>query len=98
MAAVGRYVLTMTGLAEVAFTIHDDLPCRGIGTWLLQRLIETARPRGIRGFVGYVLSSNVRMLNLFHRCGFPVESTLETGIYTVTIRFPEGSEKTAGLA
>jgi len=62
----------------------------GIGTWLLQRLIETARARGIRGFVGYVLSSNVRMLNLFHRCGFPVESRLESGIYTVTIRFPEG--------
>jgi acyl-CoA hydrolase/GNAT superfamily N-acetyltransferase len=93
MAAVGRYVLDRsTGLAEVAFTIHDDLQCRGIGTWLLQRLIEIARPRGIRGFVGYVLSSNVRMLNLFHRCGLPVESTLETGIYTVTIRFPEGSD------
>jgi GNAT superfamily N-acetyltransferase/acyl CoA:acetate/3-ketoacid CoA transferase beta subunit len=90
MAAVGRYVLDRaTGLAEVAFTIHDNLQCRGIGTWLLQRLIETARARGIRGFVGYVLSSNVRMLNLFHRCGFAVESKLESGIYTVTIRFPE---------
>jgi GNAT superfamily N-acetyltransferase len=90
MAAVGRYVLDRaTGLAEVAFTIHDNLQCRGIGTWLLQRLIETARARGIRGFVGYVLSSNVRMLNLFHRCGFAVESKLEAGIYTVTIRFPE---------
>ena len=98
MAAVGRYVLDRaTGLAEVAFTIHDDLQCRGIGTWLLQKLIETARARGIRGFVGYVLSSNVRMLNLFHRCGFPVESRLESGIYTVTIRFPEGGAgKAAG--
>ncbi|MBI3856553.1 MAG: GNAT family N-acetyltransferase [Planctomycetes bacterium] len=99
MAAVGRYVLDpATGLAEVAFTIHDDLQCRGIGTWLLQRLIDIARPRGIHGFVGYVRSSNVRMLNLFHRSGFPIVSTLEEGIYTVTIRFPETGGKTQTLA
>lgn len=99
MAAVGRYSLDRsTGLAEVAFTIHDDLQCRGIGTWLLQRLIDIARPRGIKGFVGYVLSGNVRMLNLFHRCGFPVESKLDSGIYTVTIHFPGETRKSAGLA
>jgi len=99
IAAIGRYVLDRsTGIAEVAFTIHDQLQCRGIGTWLLTRLIEIARPRGIRGFVGYVLSGNVRMLNLFHRSGFPIVSTLEEGIYTVTITFPEGAKETAPLA
>jgi len=99
MAAVGRYALDRsTGVAEVAFTIHDNLQCRGIGTWLLDRLIGIARPRGVRGFVGYVLASNVRMLNLFHRSGFPVVSTLEQGIYTVTITFPEGSEKSRSMA
>jgi GNAT superfamily N-acetyltransferase len=99
MAAVARYVLDLsTGLAEVAFTVHDDLQCRGIGTWLLDRLIAIARPRGIRGFVGYVLAGNVRMLNLFHRSGFPVISTLDHGIYTVTISFPEGGGKAPPLA
>jgi len=94
MVAVGRYVLDRsTGLAEVAFTIHDDLQSRGIGTWLLERLIAIARPKGVKGFVGYVRSSNVRMLNLFHRSGFPVVSTLEQGIYTVTIRFPDDTGK-----
>lgn len=92
IGAIGRYVLDRaTGIAEVAFTVHDDLQCRGIGTRLLERLIAVARPRGIKGFVGYVLANNVRMLNLFHRSGFPVESKLEQGIYSVTIRFPEGS-------
>lgn len=92
IAAIGRYALDRaTGIAEVAFTVHDELQCRGIGTWLLERLIAIARPRGIRGFVGYVLANNVRMLNLFHRSGVPVLSTLEQGIYTVTLRFPEGS-------
>jgi acyl-CoA hydrolase/RimJ/RimL family protein N-acetyltransferase len=90
IAAIGRYALDRsTGIAEVAFTVHDNLQCRGIGTWLLTRLIDIARPRGIRGFIGYVLSGNVRMLNLFHRCGFPIASTLKDGIYAITISFPQ---------
>lgn len=88
MVAVGRYVLDRsTGLAEVAFTVHDEFQCRGIGTWLLKRLMEVARERGVKGFVGYVLAGNVRMLNVFHRCGAPVVSTLEDGIYTMTVTF-----------
>lgn len=94
MVAVGRYELDRsTGLAEVAFTVHDDLQGRGIGTWLLERLTTIARQRGIRGFIGYVQANNVRMLNVFHKCGFPVVTTLDEGIYTVTIRFPEDGEK-----
>jgi acyl-CoA hydrolase/GNAT superfamily N-acetyltransferase len=88
MVAVGRYALDpATNLAEVAFTVHDDLQGRGVGTWLLDRLIGIAKGRAIAGFVGYVLSNNVRMLNMFHRAGVPVTSTLEDGIYTVTLRF-----------
>jgi acyl-CoA hydrolase/GNAT superfamily N-acetyltransferase len=88
MVAVGRYMLDRaTDIAEVAFVVHDDLQGRGIGTWLLKKLIAIARERRIDGFVGYVLGTNVRMLNLFHSLGLPVESKVEAGIYTVTIRF-----------
>jgi GNAT superfamily N-acetyltransferase len=88
MVAVGRYSLDpSTNLAEVAFTVHDDLQGRGVGTWLLDRLIGIAKARGIAGFVGYVLLGNIRMLNMFHRAGVPVTSTLEDGIYTVTLKF-----------
>jgi hypothetical protein len=38
------------------------------------------------------------MLNLFHRSGFPIASTLDQGIYTVTITFPGGADKTPALA
>jgi acyl-CoA hydrolase/GNAT superfamily N-acetyltransferase len=94
IVAVGRYDLdSSTGVAEVAFTVHDELQSRGIGTWLMNRLIEIARSRGVRGFVGSVLAGNVRMLNLFHRSGFPVVSTLDQGEYTITIMFPEAGAK-----
>jgi len=90
IVAVGRYALEpSTGLAQVFFTVHDEFQGRGIGSWLLRRLIEIARSRGIRGLVGSVLPGNVRMLNLFHRSGFQVLSTLDQGEYTVTILFPE---------
>jgi acyl-CoA hydrolase/GNAT superfamily N-acetyltransferase len=90
MVAVGRYARDRaTGLAEVALTVHDDLQGKGIGTWLLRRLIDIARERGVQGFVGYVLVGNVRMLNLFHKSGLPVKSTLAHGTYTVTIRFAD---------
>jgi acyl-CoA hydrolase/GNAT superfamily N-acetyltransferase len=89
MVAAARWALDpSTNLAEVVFTVHDDLQGRGIGTWMLDRLIGLARERGISGFTGYVRSNNVRMLNLFHRAGVPVETKLEGGTYTVTLRWP----------
>jgi acyl-CoA hydrolase/GNAT superfamily N-acetyltransferase len=95
MVAVARYVVDRaSGMAEVAFVVHDDLQGRGIGTYLLDRLITIARERGVRGIVAYVLANNVRMLNLLHKCGVPVESTLENGVYTVTIRFDRSGGET----
>jgi acyl-CoA hydrolase/GNAT superfamily N-acetyltransferase len=89
MVAVGRYVQEPGDpMAEVAFTVHDDFQSRGIGSFLLRRLIEIARAKGIRGFVGYVLPNNVRMINVFKQSGVTVESTLADGIYTITLTFP----------
>jgi acyl-CoA hydrolase/GNAT superfamily N-acetyltransferase len=91
MVAVGRYALDRaTNLAEVAFTVHDDLQGRGVGTWLLSKMIEIARKHGLSGLVGYVLSNNVRMLNIFHRAGVPVQTTLDGDTYTVTLKFDGG--------
>lgn len=87
MVAVGRYALDRaSGSAEAALVVHDELQGRGIGYYLLRRLVEIARERGVQTFVGYVLAGNVRMLNLFHRLGLPIETRLEQGIYTVRIR------------
>jgi len=91
LIAVGRYTVDpSTRLAEVAFTIHDAFQGRGIGTWLLRRLIEIARPRDVRGFIGYVSPANIRMMNLFHRSGCAVETVLSGELYTVTLRFQDG--------
>jgi acyl-CoA hydrolase/GNAT superfamily N-acetyltransferase len=90
MVAVGRYELDRaTNLAELAFTVHDELQGRGVGTWLFRRLEGIARERGVAGFLAYVLPGNVKMLNVFHRGGLPVTTSRDGDILTLTMLFPE---------
>ena len=89
MVAIGRYFVEpppRANVAEVAFTVHDDLQGRGIGSWLLHRLTVIARERGVDTFVAYVLPTNVRMLNVFRDAALAMDSRLENGVYTVTLR------------
>ena len=89
MVAVGRYFVESPPrehVAEVAFTVHDELQGRGIGSWLLHRLLTIARERGIDTFVAFVLPTNARMLNVFRDAALTMDSRLEDGVYTVTLR------------
>jgi acyl-CoA hydrolase/GNAT superfamily N-acetyltransferase len=87
---VGRWFLDRaTNLAEVAFLVASDKQGRGIGTFLLSRLIEVAREKGISGFTAEVLASNRKMLNVFFKSGFKVHSQLEGGVFGIEFRFDE---------
>lgn len=97
--AVGRYSLNRrTNLAEVAFTVRDDWQNRGIGTALFSELVSIARSHGIRGFTAEVLADNQAMLRVFHKGGVPVETSLNDGVYSVTMVFdaaaPAGPHRT----
>lgn len=76
-----------SNLAEAAFLVRDDWQGKGVGTALMQALVEAARRNGIAGFTADVLLENHGMLRIFHRCGFPVESRLQDGVYQLDIRF-----------
>jgi GNAT superfamily N-acetyltransferase len=67
--------------------VLDDWQGKGIGTALMSARVETARRHGIAGFVGEVLAPNHGMPRIFHKCGFPVESRLEEGVYHLRIPF-----------
>ncbi|MBN2725021.1 MAG: GNAT family N-acetyltransferase [Deltaproteobacteria bacterium] len=95
--AVGRWFLDRpTNRAEVAFTILPDWQGQGIGTHLLDKLVELAREKGIRGFTAEVLAENRKMLNVFYRSGFSVKSTLEYGVYSLKFDFHTKSEFNSG--
>jgi GNAT superfamily N-acetyltransferase len=72
--------------AEVAFVVADEYQHHGIGTLLLDELVNAARRRGISTFRAEALCENHTMLDVFHHAGFPVTSNMEYG--TVTLRFP----------
>ena len=56
--------------AEFALLVRSDLKGRGLGSLLLQLLIEHARSRGIARLVGVILRENGAMLQLAHAMGF----------------------------
>jgi RimJ/RimL family protein N-acetyltransferase len=63
---VARYVRSDDpGEAEVAVVVGDPWQGKGIGSALLQRLVERARAAGIDHFIALVLSDNEDALELF---------------------------------
>jgi len=88
IVAIAHYRKTpQTNFAEAAFLVRDDWQGKGIGTALMNALVEIARSRGIGGFTADVLLENHGMLRVFHKCGYPVHSELEAGVYGLRIPF-----------
>ena len=56
--------------AEFAIVVERSLTGRGLGTLLMQRVIDYARDRGVGEVHGDVLCDNERMLSLCRRLGF----------------------------
>ncbi len=68
---VARYSIEPDGeSAEFAVVVADAWQGKGVGTQLLEALIETARRRGVRELFGEVLVHNHAMLALTERLGF----------------------------
>src|SRR5262245_11124970 len=69
--------------AEVAFTVADAHQGRGIGTLLLEHLAAIARTQGIDTFEAEVLGENNRMLQVLDASGFPVQRSLDSGVFHI---------------
>ena len=84
---VGRFVRSQQqpDHCEFAITIADDFQGQGIGTALLNRLVDCARRLGIRQLDASVLPQNTRMSHLLHRTGLPLESSLQNGVLTYSL-------------
>ena len=71
--------------AEVAFAIADRLQGRGIGTRVLERLAELARPAGVRVFDAYVLAGNHKMMECFSIPAIRFRDTSSDGVVHVEL-------------
>jgi GNAT superfamily N-acetyltransferase len=71
IVGVSRYSTDESGLnCECAVTVSDEWQNRGLGTLLMQHLIEVARARGIRTMHSIDSAENVQMRDLAAHLGF----------------------------
>ncbi len=93
IVGVGRYSLgDETGLAEVAYTIHDEFQGLGLGSVLQHHLTAYARRLGVPGFWAVSFGSNKAMLSVFGKLGPYTKTVIEPGIWRVEHWFEDQRE------
>jgi acetyltransferase len=82
--AVGRLVkLRGTNEAEYAILVSDQWQGQGIGTELLQRLIQVGRDEGLSRIVAEILPDNRAMQQISQRLGFKLQRSLGAPVRAV---------------
>ena len=71
IVAVGRLTrLPNPAEAEFAMLVRDDFQGRGVGTQLLQNLLDFGRDEGIKRVVAFMLPENRGMIEISEKLGF----------------------------
>jgi acetyltransferase len=66
--------------AEISVLISDRFQRQGLGTILLERLLETGRAEGLRRITAVILSDNRPVQRLFRKLGFHLRRDREGGV------------------
>jgi acetyltransferase len=64
-------------MGEFAIVVADAFQGKGLGSLLMQALMDSARAAGLQRIEGLVLSTNQRMLELMQALGFSVHAAAE---------------------
>jgi RimJ/RimL family protein N-acetyltransferase len=73
IVGVARFVRVSDAVAECAVVVADHWQNRGVGTELLDRLVERAREEHVERFTALVLAENTEALRLLERLGDTVQ-------------------------
>jgi acetyltransferase len=75
IVGVSRYITNPDkSSCEFALVIADDLKGKGLGSRLMQNIMDVAREKGLAEIVGLVLANNPAMLKLMKSLGFAIKS------------------------
>jgi RimJ/RimL family protein N-acetyltransferase/nucleotide-binding universal stress UspA family protein len=85
---VARFVRVGEGVAECAIVVADDWQGRGVGTQLLDRLVERAHEERVERFTALVLAENAEAIRLLQRLGDTAQRTVGPQI-ELDIALPE---------
>jgi len=86
---VARYVRDLDDpcAAELAVVVADDFQGRGIGTLLIDALVEVAADHDIRRITGFMFAENDPMIRIFTRLG-AATSPDSPGVLTASLTLP----------
>jgi acetyltransferase len=74
IVGVSRYVITPDQTScEFSLVVAEDMKGRGLGSRLMESIMDVARERGLATIAGLVLRSNAGMLKLMRGMGFEVK-------------------------
>jgi len=94
LVGVARYIIDRrTNLAEVAVEVPDQWQGQGVGTFLLNYLIQIARAKAVAGFTALVLVENRKMMRILQKTGYKLKTRFEEGAYEVEFKFEDLAEK-----
>ena len=62
--------------AELGVTVHDDYQNMGLGTAMVNHLLDIARKKGLKKVFLLVNTDNARAIHVYERCGFRTEAKL----------------------
>lgn len=85
---VARYAVVSPSepdVAEAAIAVIDEFQGRGLGTILLQRLVDFARAHGIRAFAANVHYSNTEIARFIERSQLPFKKKLQAGVWEIRV-------------
>ena len=81
---VGRLIIEPdTGSGEFAIVVADDFQANGLGTKLLNILIDIGRERELKSIYGIVMQDNWKMIRLAKKLGFTTETSLDREVKVI---------------
>lgn len=90
---VGRLIMDPNRRrGEFAVVVADDFQGKGLGTKLVDMLIEVAEEKGLESMYGLVMPENIRMIELCRRLGFEIRHTPEEVIVELNLHGKRVSE------
>jgi acetyltransferase len=92
VVGVGSTHRTGAHSAEFALAIADHDQGHGVGTLLLEALVQRARAKALQRLEGEVLAGNEQMLDVLRHLGLRVAITIEQGIAAVILDLHETPE------
>lgn len=72
---------------EIAIVVDENYQNLGIATYLLTILMQQAKKRELKGFKGYILPNNKKILNVLEKINWKINVQFQEGVYTLTIDF-----------